>query len=66
MKVREVESADKGVCGEDVPNLTGDYAIELKNAWRKEENIRVSELQLGDFIAEDGVTVKLHEQNKKR
>ncbi|XP_020699283.1 uncharacterized protein LOC110111654 [Dendrobium catenatum] len=31
----------------------------------EKENIKVAKLQLGKFIAKDGITVKLHEQNEK-
>ncbi|XP_020693670.1 uncharacterized protein LOC110107682 [Dendrobium catenatum] len=65
MKVRNVESAEKGDYGDDVANPVRDNGEEQTNAWRRKENIKVSELQLGNFLAEDGVTVKYNEQNKK-
>ncbi|KAI0529239.1 hypothetical protein KFK09_001786 [Dendrobium nobile] len=63
--VREVESADQGIGGVAVPSLIGELEGEKTIAWSKKENIKVSDLQLGDFLAEDGLTVKLHEDNEK-
>ncbi|KAI0496468.1 hypothetical protein KFK09_022785 [Dendrobium nobile] len=39
-------------------------AVPKLNAWKKRENIKVSDLELGNFMSEDGNTVKLHVQNE--
>ncbi|KAI0497209.1 hypothetical protein KFK09_020431 [Dendrobium nobile] len=64
VKVREVDSTDEGANADAVHFLNGDVGAEKSNVWSKKENIKVSELQLGNFIAEDGFTVKLHEENE--
>ncbi|KAI0499489.1 hypothetical protein KFK09_017693 [Dendrobium nobile] len=65
VKVRDVESANKGDCGEDVSSPIRNCDGKQMNVWRKKDNIKVADLQLGNFLAEDRVTVKLLEQNEK-
>ncbi|PKU80916.1 hypothetical protein MA16_Dca027409 [Dendrobium catenatum] len=63
--VKEVDSAEQGIGGDNIPNSKDNLEGEKNKLWRKKENIKVSDLQLGEFLAEDGKTVKLHEDNEK-
>ncbi|KAI0524424.1 hypothetical protein KFK09_003793 [Dendrobium nobile] len=65
LRVRNVENAEREDCEDDVVIPVCANVGEQTNAWRRKENIKVSDLELGNFLAEDGMTVKLHDLNEK-
>ncbi|PKU81694.1 hypothetical protein MA16_Dca024268 [Dendrobium catenatum] len=64
MKVRDVESGELGECVEVAPIPVQNLVAAQMNVWMKKEYIKDSELQLGNFLDEDGMTVRLHEENE--
>ncbi|PKU73758.1 hypothetical protein MA16_Dca025563 [Dendrobium catenatum] len=70
-KVRECNNGDFGLCKESMNEVTErPKQNNQQNSWSKKEHIKVVHLELGDFLSEDGTTVKLHEdkvmENSKR
>ncbi|KAI0492242.1 hypothetical protein KFK09_026511 [Dendrobium nobile] len=53
LKVKNVEQAEKGDCGDDVVNPARANVEKQTNAWRRKENIQVSDLDLGSFLSDD-------------
>ncbi|XP_020697948.2 uncharacterized protein LOC110110690 [Dendrobium catenatum] len=55
LNVRNVEQDESGHCENDVVNPARANVEEQTNAWRRKENIKVSDLELGNFLSDDGM-----------
>ncbi|KAI0515999.1 hypothetical protein KFK09_008670 [Dendrobium nobile] len=59
--VRECNNGDLGMCKEFLKEVTArPMSNNQQNVWSKKEHIKVINLELGDFLLEDGSIVKLH------
>ncbi|PKU72244.1 hypothetical protein MA16_Dca006244 [Dendrobium catenatum] len=48
----------------DVLNVPSEGHIEVSAAWKKKQNIRVDNLDIGSFLSNDGNSVRLHSENE--
>ncbi|PKU83349.1 Cytochrome P450 71A1 [Dendrobium catenatum] len=65
VKVRDCNSGKLGGCVEGLATNPSRPSTSVQhNAWSRKENIKVLNLDFGDYLSEDGKSVKLHIQNE--
>lgn len=48
----------------NLPTVLKNNNAKVSNAWKKKDNINVEKLELGEFLSDDGLVVKLHAEKE--